>query len=180
MAIKSRRARRSGGSDPNWKKSKGLAYLLIAVIGVFWIWMLFFRDGDSGDRVHIPQAYYCVECKQITEFDKPTGHYPPHVCAHCGARAAWPAYTCTECVDEETGKPPIFAVVPDLPEGVGPPAEGEEPNEEYMDALMEAEMEPPECPICGKSENVVRYMTPKAKEILDELRKKAEERRKNK
>jgi hypothetical protein len=153
-------------------------YVLIAGIVVFWIYMLFFRGGSGrASRVNIPQAFICSECNAISVYEKVPKPYPPYKCKSCGLEAAWAAYTCTECIDEETGKPPIFPMIIELPEGVQPPEEGQEPSEEYMQSLMEIEGSIPECPICESSEFVQRYMTEEAKKMLEELREKYRKKR---
>lgn len=187
MAKRSRRARSSSkgasrSDGASWKKSKGLAYLLVGILVCFWFYMLFLRGGGSGDAPRIPQAYMCNVCKEISVYDEHPGGMPPYECKSCHEMAAYEAYVCNNpsCAEKNGGKPPVFPHVVKLPEGVTPPAEDEEPSPEYMEAMMEMEMQFPTCPICGESTpNIERYMTDEAKKMLEELRKKYEEKRKN-
>ncbi|MHC4871243.1 MAG: hypothetical protein ACYTFY_05315 [Planctomycetota bacterium] len=183
----SRRSKRSsrgsgggkGGKDGGWKKSKPLLYVLVVIIGLFWLKMLFFRGGSSSERVKIPQAFSCAECKELVVFEKlPKGH-TPYDCSKCGMGAAWPAFACNECKTED-GKQVIFPNIVELPEGVEAPAPGEEPSMEYLDAMMMAEGMIPKCPKCEKIETVERYLTPEAKKMLQELREKYRKKRKGK
>lgn len=179
---KERSSRSRGGGGGSWKKSKSVMYGLVGVIVIVWGFLLLPRLGGCGrDKPPaIPQAFICSECGEISVYDEHPGGMPPYECKKCGEEAAWDAYVCNneKCIDEDSGEPIVFPHIIELPEGVEPPEEGEEPSPEYMEAMMNIEMDMPKCPKCGESmPNVERYMTEEAKQMLEELREKYQKKR---
>jgi len=155
-----------------WKKSKPLMALLVVVIVIVWIYLFFLRGSGAGGGANIEQAFYDTETNQVVVMDEHPGGFPPYENPETGKRTLWDAYTNTEATDPETGEPPIFPQIVKYPEGMTPPAAGEEPDPRFLDFMMRATEMPPICPVTKSRRNVTRYYTPEAKKKIEELRQK--------
>jgi hypothetical protein len=161
-------------------------YVLIVVIVGIWGYMLF--GGGEPEAPRIPQAYISEVDGELTIYEEVPGMRPPFEDKNTGEMTAWEAWTCTNPEHEEVIFPKKWDPVPegvtppeemdpeDLPEeAVGPDGEPYPEamvSEEWMMYESEQQMKIPECPICGSTdpELVQRYLTPEAKEIIEELK----------
>jgi hypothetical protein len=140
----------------------------------------------------IPQAYFDDSYNDTYVFDEdspsiyittgPLGCMPPYKHPSTGDKTLWRAYTCTnpDCQGCDEERPIIFPKIFKLPDDVTPPDEGEMPSPEFEEAMMEATMEPPKCPLCKKMDYSIEFQTKEAKAIIKDLQEKIKSRRKKK
>ena len=208
MARRSARLSRAhrGGREVGWKKSKPLAYSLIAFIIALWAYMLFFRNTHPTYPTP-PTTYLCNACQN--QFDSTKDFKYVTICPKCNKEEAYIAYQCTnpKCVGPN-GAPFVFPLIPEIPPEVKKqmkefeakqkqamaqnlPPDQMQPDMMAMDPglIMADPMQyPGRCPKCKlptydprtgeQNPNIKQFHSPEAQAIIDENLRRYEERRK--
>lgn len=219
------RGQRGSARGAAWKKSKPLAYILIAFILILWIHVLKFSSKDTNLGKVVPTTYMCRACKVV--FDQPSTANYLIECTSCHKKEAYIAYECHNPKCMTDGKPYVFPMIPEIPpedlkriqeyeawqkkqlenpssaespsgmdpmgmgpDGMGPMGMGPMGMDPMgMGMVMEATAYPGRCPKCRMlsmdpqsglvNENIKQHRSKEAQEILDEIQRAYEERKKN-